>query len=160
MIIFDAFAAREPVATSPENALARERKAPVSPITQGLKLGNDTPMLVLGIETTCDETAAAVVERRRHVAGDPSVKRPPIVPLFVAGFLLAVLIRSFLPLPAGVTDAADAVQTALLAMALFGLGTAVRLRSLVGTGWRALATGLLSWALIAALALAAVQLSH
>ncbi len=30
---------------------------------QGLTLGNDTRMLVLGIETTCDETAAAVVER-------------------------------------------------------------------------------------------------
>jgi N6-L-threonylcarbamoyladenine synthase len=30
---------------------------------QGLKLDNATSMLVLGIETTCDETAAAVVER-------------------------------------------------------------------------------------------------
>src|SRR6202795_2485215 len=30
---------------------------------QGLKLDNTTSMLVLGIETTCDETAAAVVER-------------------------------------------------------------------------------------------------
>ena len=69
MIIFDAFSSREPVATSLENALARERKAPVSPITQGLKLGNDTPMLVLGIETTCDETAAAVVERRSDGTG-------------------------------------------------------------------------------------------
>jgi N6-L-threonylcarbamoyladenine synthase len=39
-------------------------KTPVSRITQGLKLDNETPMLVLGIETTCDETAAAVVERR------------------------------------------------------------------------------------------------
>lgn len=102
---------------------------------------------------------AAVVERRRQVPGDPSVKRPPIVPLFVAGFLVAVLLRSFVPLPPAVTEGADAVQTALLAMALFGLGTAVRLRSLVGTGWRALATGLASWALIAALAYAAVWIS-
>ena len=31
---------------------------------QGLTLANDKPMLVLGIETTCDETAAAVVERQ------------------------------------------------------------------------------------------------
>ncbi|MDB5638534.1 MAG: tRNA N6-adenosine(37)-threonylcarbamoyltransferase complex transferase subunit TsaD [Bradyrhizobium sp.] len=30
---------------------------------QGLTLGNDARMLVLGIDTTCDETAAAVVER-------------------------------------------------------------------------------------------------
>ncbi len=102
---------------------------------------------------------AAVIERRRHIEGDPAVKRPPIVPLFVAGFLVAMLIRSFLPLPAIVTDGADTLQTALLAMALFGLGTAVRLRTLIGTGWRALVVGLASWALIALLALGAVWLS-
>lgn len=102
---------------------------------------------------------AAVIERRRHVEGDPAVKRPPIVPLFVAGFLVAMLIRSFLPLPTIVTDGADTLQTALLAMALFGLGTAVRLRTLIGTGWRALVVGLASWALIALLALGAVWLS-
>jgi N6-L-threonylcarbamoyladenine synthase len=44
-------------------------KTPVSPITQGLKLGYETPMLVLGIETTCDETAAAVVERGSDGSG-------------------------------------------------------------------------------------------
>src|SRR5947208_15130714 len=38
-------------------------------IAQGLKLDDDTPMLVLGIETTCDETAAAVVERQRDGSG-------------------------------------------------------------------------------------------
>jgi N6-L-threonylcarbamoyladenine synthase len=32
-------------------------------------LDNDTPMLVLGIETTCDETAAAVIERRSDGSG-------------------------------------------------------------------------------------------
>src|SRR5947208_16731898 len=38
-------------------------------IAQGIKLDNDTPMLVLGIETTCDETAAAVVERQNDGSG-------------------------------------------------------------------------------------------
>src|SRR6186713_2869923 len=38
-------------------------------IAQGFKLDNDTPMLVLGIETTCDETAAAVVERQHDGSG-------------------------------------------------------------------------------------------
>src|SRR5260370_37533101 len=38
-------------------------------IAQGTRLGNDTPMLVLGIETTCDETAAAVVERSSDGSG-------------------------------------------------------------------------------------------
>src|SRR5205809_7127271 len=38
-------------------------------IAEGIKLDNDTPMLVLGIETTCDETAAAVVERQNDGSG-------------------------------------------------------------------------------------------
>jgi N6-L-threonylcarbamoyladenine synthase len=37
--------------------------------TQGVQLGSDKPMLVLGIETTCDETAAAVVERAANGSG-------------------------------------------------------------------------------------------
>ncbi|MEO6504987.1 MAG: putative sulfate exporter family transporter [Terrimesophilobacter sp.] len=105
---------------------------------------------------------AGLVRRRRDRLGgfdvDASAPRPPIVPLFVAGFLVAVLLRSFLPLPPAVLGGADAVQTVLLAAALFGLGTAVRFGTLARTGGRALAVGLLSWALIAALALAAVHL--
>src|SRR5437763_5147988 len=38
-------------------------------IAQGPKLDNDRPILVLGIETTCDETAAAVVERQSDGSG-------------------------------------------------------------------------------------------
>lgn len=86
-------------------------------------------------------------------------KRPPIVPIFVVGFLIAVAIRSFIPLPETVLDIADTLQTALLAMALFGLGTGVRVRELFSTGWRSLLVGLSSWALIAALAYAAVLIS-
>ena len=49
--------------------LPGDTEAPLWPIAQGLKLDNDTPMLVLGIETTCDETAAAVVERQSDGRG-------------------------------------------------------------------------------------------
>lgn len=111
--------------------------------------------------------AVAGVERRRHSralvvaasggqAATGAGPRPPLVPLFVAGFLAAVAVRTLLPVPDGVLEAADWAQTALLAMALFGLGSAVRLRELVRTGWRALLVGLLSWALIAVLAWASV----
>ncbi|MEO6942651.1 MAG: putative sulfate exporter family transporter [Terrimesophilobacter sp.] len=86
-------------------------------------------------------------------------KRPPLVPLFVAGFLLAVAIRSFIPMPEAVLSIADTVQTALLAMALFGLGTGVRVRELVSTGWRSLLVGLASWVFIAVLAYGAVLVS-
>jgi uncharacterized membrane protein YadS len=102
---------------------------------------------------------ASVVERRRQVGTDLTTKRPPIVPLFVAGFIVAMLLRTFLPIPTLVLNDANTLQTALLAMALFGLGSAVRLRTVIGTGWRALAVGLLSWVLVAALSLGAVWLS-
>ena len=102
--------------------------------------------------------SVAVYERRRVGTVDRAVRRPPVVPLFVAGFVAMVLMRTFIPVPPAVLDAADLVQTVLLAMALFGLGTAVRLTDLVRTGGRALGVGLASWLLIAVLALAAVQL--
>jgi N6-L-threonylcarbamoyladenine synthase len=38
-------------------------------LTEGRHLDNGKPVLVLGIETTCDETAAAVVERRADGSG-------------------------------------------------------------------------------------------
>lgn len=101
------------------------------------------------------------VERRRH----PSIsgKRPPLVPLFVAGFLAAVLVRTFLVSPGTpvgdiVLTVADIGQTALLSMALFALGSNIRVRVLARTGWRALVVGLASWALIAVLSLAGVWL--
>ncbi|MDJ0338200.1 putative sulfate exporter family transporter [Cryobacterium sp. PH31-O1] len=108
---------------------------------------------------------ASVVERRRLAglertdAAAPVSPRPPVIPVFVAGFIVAVLVRSLVALPPGVLELADLVQTALLAMALFALGTAVNLGTLMRTGGRPLAVGLLSWVLIASLALGAVALS-
>ena len=101
---------------------------------------------------------ASIIERRKAVTPALGVKRPPLVPLFIAGFIATVLVRTFLPLPAEIISAADTAQTVVLGMALFGLGSAVHLRSLATTGWRALVVGLLGWVLIAALSYGAVQL--
>ena len=98
----------------------------------------------------------AAVERRRAI--QPLGRRPAIVPLFIAGFLAAVLLNTFVPLPDWLLTGADVVQTALLATALFGLGASIRLTELVHTGWRALVVGLTSWVLVAALAYSAVLL--
>ena len=98
----------------------------------------------------------AAVERRRAI--EPAGPRPPIVPLFIAGFLAAVLLNSFAPLPEWLLTGADVVQTALLATALFALGASIRVVELVHTGWRALVVGLTSWVLVAALAYGAVLL--
>jgi len=98
----------------------------------------------------------AAVERRRAI--EPAGPRPPIVPLFIAGFLAAVLLNSFVPLPEWLLTGADVAQTALLATALFALGASIRVVELVRTGWRALVVGLTSWVLVAALAYGAVLL--
>jgi uncharacterized integral membrane protein (TIGR00698 family) len=106
------------------------------------------------------------VERRRNSAADAAsgavdadarpAKRPPIVPLFVLGFLAAVLVRTFVPISDEVLEVADVLQTALLATALFALGTGIRFRELARTGWKALIVGLGSWIFIAALSVVAV----
>ena len=86
-------------------------------------------------------------------------KRPAIVPLFLVGFVAAVLANSFLPIPDDWTTAFDDVQFLLLGLALFGLGAAIRIGTLVRTGARPLAVAGLSWVAIAGLALGAVYLA-
>ncbi|MFI9200047.1 YeiH family protein [Streptomyces sp. NPDC053048] len=92
---------------------------------------------------------AVSVRGRRRGAVTASGKRPPLVPLFVAGFLLTVAVRSTGRVPQGILDVAQHAQELLLAAALFGLGSAVHLPSLARTGGRVAALGLGSWIVIA-----------
>lgn len=95
-----------------------------------------------------------VWERRR--TREDAGPRPPLVPLFVVGFLAAVLVGSTGALPEAATAAGETVSTVLLAAALFGLGTSVRLAPLLSTGGRALLVGSVAWAAVCALAYAGV----
>lgn len=103
---------------------------------------------------------ASIQARKRDTAWEasegPSAPRPAIVPLFIVGFLAAVLLRSFLPLPNGMLAIADIVQSALLATALFGIGASLRLDQLARSGLRAVGAGLVAWLAILGLALAVV----
>ena len=81
--------------------------------------------------------------------------RPPVVPLFVVGFLALAALRSTGWLSPAALDAAATLQDLLLGMALFGLGSAVRIAQLLHTGVRPLLAALASWLLIAALGLGA-----
>lgn len=96
--------------------------------------------------------AASVRRRADTASGEETGPRPPLVPLFVLGFLAAVLVNTLLPVPDALLTVADTAQTIVLAAALFALGTGVRIFTLVRTGWRALIVGLVSWTLIAVLA--------
>ena len=85
-------------------------------------------------------------------------KLPPIVPPFILGFLAMVLLRSFIPLPKTVLDAGSALQTVLLAAAMFALGCGVRIRSLLKVGIRPFGLAALSTLLVAAIAFLGILL--
>ncbi|MEV7662417.1 putative sulfate exporter family transporter [Paenarthrobacter sp. NPDC089316] len=108
--------------------------------------------------------AAGLHQRVQHVrrraigaanAGEVDSKFPPIVPLFVVGFIVMVALRSLGWAPAEFLEAAAVAQDILLASALFGLGSAVRVRTLIHTGGRAALAALGSWLIIASLGLGA-----
>ncbi|MEU6821525.1 putative sulfate exporter family transporter [Streptomyces atriruber] len=97
---------------------------------------------------------------RGSAEGAAGTKRPPLVPLFVVGFLAMVALRTTGWLPGGAIDAAGTVQELLLAAALFGLGSAVDLPSLTRTGGRVAALGLVSWGVIAGISYVGVVLTY
>ncbi len=72
----------------------------------------------------------------------PAGQRPPIVPLFVIGFLLMAGLRTFGLLPEMAVTGLGIVQTVCLSMAMFALGRGVQWRALrsLGGGPIALAT--------------------
>ena len=102
--------------------------------------------------------AAAGLHHRSGAGAEAGVKRPPIVPLFVLGFVALAALRTTGWLSPGILDAAAVLQDVLLGMALFGLGSAVRVGGLLHTGARALLAALASWLLIAGLGLGAAFL--
>lgn len=101
--------------------------------------------------------ATLSLQQRRE--GMAEGKRPPLVPLFVLGFLAMVVLRSVAPLPAPVLEIGAMLQTGLLAAAMFALGTGVRVRRLLQVGPRPFALAALSTLLVACLALGGVLLT-
>jgi uncharacterized integral membrane protein (TIGR00698 family) len=103
----------------------------------------------------------ATVSVRRRLAGaapDKGARRPPVVPLFVLGFLACVALRSTGVFPAGALAAISQLQVAALGAALFGMGVAVQIRSLFRGSGRVLLVSTLSTLLVTGLALAGVLL--
>ncbi|MER7844664.1 putative sulfate exporter family transporter [Kitasatospora sp. NPDC096077] len=85
-----------------------------------------------------------------------SGSRPPIVPMFVAGFLVMIVLRTTGVLPERVLSLAGDAQQLLLAAALFGLGSAVHLPTMMRTGGRIALLGLGSWVMVAGVSYAGV----
>lgn len=106
-----------------------------------------------------------LVMHRRHReratldgASGGSARRPPLVPLFVVGFLLAILLNSAVSLPQWFLGPVHTAQEVLLTVALFALGTTIHWKVMRRAGGRPLVLGLLAWLLVASVAWAGVRL--
>lgn len=89
-----------------------------------------------------------------------SANLPPLVPLFVVGFLVAISLNSFFDIPKAVLSDAKWIEKSLLASALVGLGAGVDARKLRSIGARPLVLGLISWLLIATLSAIGVAILY
>ncbi|MCH7230560.1 putative sulfate exporter family transporter [Glycomyces sp. L485] len=98
----------------------------------------------------------AVAAWRRRRARRTGGAVPPVVPVFVAGFVLCVALRSTGLLPEWFLAVAEVLQQVTLAAALFGMGTAVRLRALAARSGPALVVASVSTLFIAGASLAGV----
>lgn len=94
-----------------------------------------------------------LVQRRTGTTRSSDGSAPPIVPLFIVGFLAMVVLRSFVPLPSSVLSAGSFLQTALLGAAMFGLGCGVKVRELVQVGGKPFVLAALATVLMAVVAL-------
>ncbi|MCK7636469.1 YeiH family protein [Corynebacterium pygosceleis] len=102
-------------------------------------------------------TVLSALERRR-VAGETEgaeVRLPPLVPAFVAVFIVLVLARTFLPLPGGLIDGIGTLQHWIFAAAMFAQGTGVTVATVRAAGARPFLFGLAVTVVVVAVALLA-----
>lgn len=96
--------------------------------------------------------AFGLIVRRSGAAG----RRPPLVPGFVIGFLVMVVLGSVVPVPAGVLGVARIIQTGALAMAMAALGFGMQVRGLREVGLRPVVLGLIATMIVSLVALTGV----
>jgi uncharacterized integral membrane protein (TIGR00698 family) len=87
--------------------------------------------------------------------------RPPLahlVPWFIVGFLLMMLLRSANLIPAGATPALEAATGGLTVISMAGLGLSVDLRTVAHAGGRVIAAATLSLLMLGGLSLLLIHL--
>ncbi|WP_307855820.1 YeiH family protein [Kibdelosporangium banguiense] len=85
--------------------------------------------------------------------------RPPVMPLFVAGFLAMIALRSTGMVPGFLLDGVKITTTVLFAAAMVALGSAVRIAELVRTGRRGILLGAMSTLLVGTVSLIALRIT-
>lgn len=102
------------------------------------------------------QPAGAVGPAASAGAAGRAARRPPIVPLFILGFIAAMALRSTGLLPEPVLAGTQVLQTLLLSAAMFALGLGVHIKSLLRLGYRPILLGALSTAVILATSLGGI----
>lgn len=103
--------------------------------------------------------AVVSLQRRRAAGGLPEgSKRPPIIPLFVAMFIVMVGLRSTGVLPDQLVSVGKLVETALLTAAMFALGAGVHVATMKNVGVKPFVMALLSTVWVMSIALVGVLL--
>ena len=86
---------------------------------------------------------------RRSRKSNPTAARPPLIPLFVGGFLVMVLIRSSGLIPDTWLEPIRQTEGFLFTVSMVGVGFGVDLGRLGKLGGRPLALGMMTWVLVA-----------
>jgi uncharacterized integral membrane protein (TIGR00698 family) len=103
---------------------------------------------------------AGVSLSRRRIRGQEvhDGPKPPILPLFVIGFLATMAARTIGLVPIGAISGLKTLASIVLAAALVGLGAGVEVAKLRRVGVRPVLLGLLSWVLVAGVAYVGVAM--
>jgi uncharacterized integral membrane protein (TIGR00698 family) len=135
------------------------RIAMLAPIVAGVAMARRRRVASAADATVPSGSASAEDVSTADTSTPATAGRPPLVPLFVLGFLVMAAVRSTGILSTEQVNLSQDAANLLLAAGLFALGTAVDVPKLARTGARALVLGLVSWLIIATVAYVGVRLT-
>ena len=126
----------------------------VAVFSYAVRRSEDKALATTGTEAAAGRAGAAAGSAPAATKQAPAQgKRPPIVPLFVVGFLIMAALRTFGLLPEFAVTGLSWIQTVCLAMAMFALGRGVQWRSLRNLGARPIALAALVTIIVGLIAL-------
>ncbi|GAA1560300.1 MULTISPECIES: YeiH family protein [Brevibacterium] len=112
---------------------SRERASVTSP-AEAAPQSSSTAQSSSSPQSSSTAQSTSVPQASPPPSAPAAGRRPPIVPLFVLGFLLMAGLRTFGLLPEVAVSGLGWLQTVCLAMAMFALGRGVQWRSLKSLG--------------------------
>ncbi len=92
---------------------------------------------------------ALYTSRKKAQSGGAGYRLSAIFPWFVLGFLAASVVSTFLPIPAGFSQALVQIGKFMIVMAMVSIGLNTNLVKLIKNGWKPILMGLGCWAILA-----------